>query len=521
MNENTRYEKDLVKQLQDISLPDKNDDWELMKKMLDEDDNTPAVPVMFNRLNRTLLFFALLISIAGSTWYFTYYSSKAAQNIAGKSASSKNTNQEVDYSAYSTDITKNGTKTSPSSSIQINSQPGGNNISSVKKITRPASVEKNPKRINNSGIQSFNEKLAINTGIGNETATANFTKKRKKITDKGRKNVHYTNPGTETVQQENTTGTESRTPAHENKFNKKTIAQIPDISRNKHQLFAENNTVPSVNTDRGNTALSTIAINEEDSLGSTNAKGDSLLSIKQVTAGLNPTVHSVNNKKKEHKKKQFVGFAFGIGEQQSFRLSQHYNYPGNSYGFKFRLRDYIPSVYLRYYTSHWFGHVGFKYAAPVFVNQFLYERNVDAAPFNYTSKLYILKHVYANELSASYHRIVLPRFAAGAGVKYSFVHSGTTQVDYTRKRYGIRADSLISTSFVSTKSGAGYIRFLNTVHFDLDLQYQFKKLSVGATYSIALSPYVNYEDPLTLVASKKKTNAFRIFLYYDLWRRKN
>ena len=573
MNDLTRYEKELASELKHLSLPDKDHEWNEMKKLLDN-DNDIITPLPFNGLlSRRAIYAVLLLLIIAATWFFI---NKSGEQEVNRTAAKKETainehNKSKKEISENNDLKKAGTSESANvnagnkrkEDIQINNNPvikRGENIGANTENNIAVQQKNNKKTAinNNTGVEppatqarTNNKKNpATQTSTGMEKVEGTFINKYGKGAIKSKLKTNIINPGLD-KDKDNVASTKTGTatkPANKKRhirdaFSLKiTNGELAETDLMDVSISQQNKTKPSVtseqvdnNTDPGQqkqpkqdkTTISDGQIDQgkelnqqkQIDLSATTDSAKDLLNIKSPTKNLsNDTDKITEPKKQTTKKKQAAYFVIGLSGQQAVKLDYHSEYSGSTYKNKFAIKDYIPSLYLRYhFKKKWFAQAEFKYAAPHYVKEFLYEKQVRLEPFNYTTTSYVLKKTYFHELSLSYHYFIVPHLSAGVGLKYNMFSSSTSQVDMKRKLYGIVTDSLINST-ITSKPGTVSAKFYNTTSILFEVQYQWKRFSLGSRYEIGLQPYVRYTNPFMNTATDRKNNSLNIFLRYELLR---
>ncbi|MFT3909968.1 MAG: hypothetical protein QM737_11115 [Ferruginibacter sp.] len=549
MNDLTRYEKELADELKQLPLPDKEGEWDEMKKLLDkEDDTVVPPPFFFNLFIRKAGYAILLLLIIAACWFYTnnsgrkVISKEISKDESGaqhnKENQENNSNKKIiePVTGDNSDATKNNKEIQNNNGpVSKNDQAGkpGTTITAGKTQNDESGNRKNT-TINKNDIDpslllttntNDKEKTASKIIGGKEIHAGNSKRKPGKTTSKGIVKASIINPGTET-DAGNDDDVETKTNSRKNKKINTRDAAATVKTTNGALAEDEKPGEIKVQTDHPNaikqtgTSKTLVQQKQADSLSATSIAVDSP-QIKSIAKSPTDSSGEKQKIKIQTSKKKQAAFAVGIAEQQAIRSDCNCEYPGSNYKNKFAIKDYIPSVNIRYYSKKkWFTQAEFKYAAPHYVREFLYEKQVKEEPFHYITKSAVLKRTYFHEFSLSFNYFVIPHLSAGIGIKYNIFSSGTIQADEKKKLYGIAADSLISSSITKQRSGIGTLNFYNTANLFFEMQYQWKRFSIGGRYSIGLQPYVKYTDPTLKSPDNKKANSFNLFLRYELLRLK-
>ncbi|MEO8772554.1 MAG: hypothetical protein ABI402_20830 [Ferruginibacter sp.] len=495
MNDLTRYEKELADELNHLALPDKDNEWNEMKKLLDN-DNDIITPVPYNNLwLRRAMYAALFLLIIAVSCFFINRSRE--QNInkqTGKNETAANDNnksqkenpENSDSKKIESPITTDA-EIKQQEDVQNNNDPAlkkednitANNENSIVDQQKNKTTGKKT-NVNNTNVEQAaslagtNDKKNLTATNSTGTAKAKGSFKNKDAT--GRLKTNLINPGLD-EDHDDIAKTETKTktkPANKKIHTRNSSAlkitngemtetevsnvTISQQSKTKPSTIVEqvdNNKEPKQEKQTEQNKSSVIAVQidngkevnqqkQTDLLVATDSSKDSSNTKPTVKLASGDTGKIAEIKNQINKKKRAAYFAIGLSEQEALRLDFHSEYTGSAYKNKFAIKDYIPSLYLRYYSKkRWFAQVEFKYAAPHYIKEFLYEKEIKQEPFKYISTSYVLKKIYSHELSLSYHHFVIPHLSAGVGVKYNIFSAATSQVDMKKKLYGVATDSLI------------------------------------------------------------------------------
>src|SRR5689334_6572811 len=217
-----------------------------------------------------------------------------------------------------------------------------------------------------------------------------------------------------------------------------------------------------------------------------------------------------------------LSFAAGISVHQQLPIAGQNFVPYNREGRKGTLSDYIPAVYLRmYHKNSWFVQSEFRYGAPQYTKEFLYQQRSDSAINGYITQSTSLKKTYYHQLPLTFNYFVSKNFSVGSGIVWNRFVSAVSSQDVIKHNNQTGTDSIISKGTVLvpkiTDSGSVFVRSWFQALFEAE--YKWKKFSVGARYAVGLEPYIKFELQPG-VPQQEKNNAVDIFLRYELWRSK-
>ena len=215
-------------------------------------------------------------------------------------------------------------------------------------------------------------------------------------------------------------------------------------------------------------------------------------------------------------------FAAGFSLHQQLPINGQKFVPYNSEGRKGTLADYIPSVYVRMYKrDKWFIQSEFRYGAPQYTKEFLYQQRTDSARNGFITQSTSLKKTYYHQLPLTFNYFISKNLSVGAGIMWNKFVSAISSQDIVQHNNLTGTDSIISKGTILvpkiTDSGNVFVRSWFQALFEAE--YKWKRFSVGAKYAVGLEPYIKFELQAG-VPQQEKNSSVDIFLRYELWRSK-
>jgi hypothetical protein len=214
-------------------------------------------------------------------------------------------------------------------------------------------------------------------------------------------------------------------------------------------------------------------------------------------------------------------FAAGLSLHQQLPINGQKFVPYNLEGRKGTIADYIPSVYVRAYQKNkWFIQSEFRYGAPQYTKEFVYQQEVDTNLFITTTKSTRLNKTYYNQLPLTFHYHLSKRLSVGTGIMWNKFVSAISSQDVVQHNNITGLDSTSKgTILVSKAKDSGNVFVKSWFQVVFDAEYKWKKFSFGAKYSIGLQPYIKFELP-GAAPTQERNNSLDIFIRYELWRSK-
>jgi len=272
---------------------------------------------------------------------------------------------------------------------------------------------------------------------------------------------------------------------------------------------------------------------EEDSLQHTVPAADSVELINQSGAVTNfgteqkkrnslPENAQFKHSKRDTTESPKVSFAAGLSLHQQLPIDGQSFVPYNREGRKGTLSDYIPSVYIRMYKkTDWFIQSEFRYGAPQYTKEFLYQQRTDST-FNGTiTQSTSLKKTYYHQLPLTFNYFVSKKWSIGAGIVWNRFVSAISSQDVVKHNNLTGTDSVISkgTILVSKISDSGNVFVRSWFQALFEAEYKWKRFSMGARYAMGVEPYIKFELQPG-IPQQEKNRSLNIFLRYELWRSK-
>ena len=475
MNNLLPYEKECVKQLNNLPLPAEDFAWDEMRKMLEEKEDDSLLVPFIPKWGCAVWGLLLMAIIAGAGWFFFYRQANGTGKIK----------KMVQVNAAITKVKDSAMLQNNVVSDSIYDYSKNKIIEGLTKTNIKAPVLQQASSTDTSLVKRDNS-FYLNKNILN----------RQSVKEKNKVSIF-----------EGSLNTGDK-PAKKNivSIGKKQLIKISDdatdsIINAKHDAPLQTKTVQEKSLTSGDSSVK-------------NSKtADTIAVVKKKM----PDSTAQQNKSAEEKKKKYY-FAAGLSVYHPFRIKGESAVPFNYYGRKGSITDYIPAVYFKLYRKEkWFIHSGFRYGAPQYIKEFVYKQKViDTSITNFTRSNYTLKKTYYHQVPLSFNVLIKPGFSAGAGIIYNKFSGAISGVDVVKRIAGI--DSLISSGIINNKNDSSFTR--NNIQWLIETQYQWRRFSAGARYAADFSPYIKYTNSITGELIEKKSTSFNVFIRYELWSNK-
>ena len=501
MNDLTRYEEYLSKQLNNLPVANEDFDWVEMKKMLDEDDDKggiiPPPLYPYDALWGSLV---LLLFIGGLWWFVSTDKKNKEKEVLNKKGMIVSDNH-IKTIANKLEKQKTTRFISSNAKTDVNNQ-----LQNTKNI----SAKGNPE--NNKGLADEN-KVKNNLAVDNtKNEIASLSPLESKEVTKHA--LLHSNGNTNLT---------SHLLKNNRQRGKRSVPNKQDIINTSKEESPLNVNGESGQGDQLN-SLQELKLTDDDKFVSslqitpdTTFKKDTIISNALIKKGTDSSV--AIGKKKASSRKFYI--AVGLAAQQSINTSCNCDgYSNDNSKVTPLFTDYLPSVYVRlYHRNKWFIQSEFKYAAPQYIDESMYKAILQIKPLDYITTSYLLKKIYYNQGSMGFNYFIFPNWSAGMGVIYNRLSGVYIQEDVQKKLYGIAYDSLISSRIIKSQNDSNAVSIVkNDIQVLFETQYKWKYFSLGARYAFGLQPYIKYTDPFLGSPVQKKNNSLNVFIRYELWR---
>lgn len=208
-------------------------------------------------------------------------------------------------------------------------------------------------------------------------------------------------------------------------------------------------------------------------------------------------------------------FAAGIAPYQNFAIASQQNYNYNSGAGRSMVADYIPSPYLQLHvTDRIYLLSEFQFNSPQATPNLLLAQSKTAIPMNsinYTENVYLKKLYYFN-MPLSFYYSPIKNFYLGSGLQFSSFNSGLAYSEQIASNNSIlRSQTFkIKDDSLSSKINASEWRYL------FDANYYVDRFMFGFRYNQALNNFVNVRVSNILPPTQARNQAFQFYIRYNL-----
>jgi hypothetical protein len=234
---------------------------------------------------------------------------------------------------------------------------------------------------------------------------------------------------------------------------------------------------------------------------------------------------TTNKENKDDSTEDAKGFVLALGLNQFFVVGNQDKTNYNSSGTTGNLSDYIPVPVGRFYFHKWFYvQAEAQFNTPQYTKTLLIGQG-EKNSFNQSSiqSVFVKKLFYFN-IPLSVHYSPVKNLFIGAGLQFSLLTNGVGLVQDTHTFLGPPPSvvnpsdtAFISASVQNIKSDSSY-RELKTSEwrFLVDVNYQWKRLTLGLRYNQAFSDFVNVRIS-TANITQAHNSSMQLYIRYMIW----
>ena len=218
-------------------------------------------------------------------------------------------------------------------------------------------------------------------------------------------------------------------------------------------------------------------------------------------------------------------FAAGLSLPQSFAIGSQQS---PSYGVNAKpgtISDYLPVPFFQYHINNrLFVQTELQFQTPQFTDKLLiYQSQLPVAPTNgMLEKNIFIEKLYYFHIPFNVYFSPVRNFYFGSGLQYSSLLSGVATYQDNRYSNGTLQNSYSRVQSFKDDSIAAKLAS-SEWRYQLEGNYYFSRFTVGARYNQALSQFVNLQPSAALPFTQGRNKSFLVYLRYNIWeeRKKN
>ena len=556
MNNLQPYEKHLADKLHQVPVPDKNEGWIEMRKLLDR--NMPEGGGGWSG-NRKWWWMGLTVAIIiAGLWTSQQFDEKqqiasqpgvigAKENTLNETSVRANNEKNLEAQKNAVNSTNNDilnsnvekSNTADKPAVNQNSTANANSSEKVEAGSEKKNLTKAPATASTSSNAKKNSKIDNTEVIPTSNRTQynasnnknNFSKKP------GTKNSGLSNSNTTALivgnKQKNSSGVVS------DMFNSTSVANdmVANTQGTKVYKTPEENAFVSA-------FITPVALveqtfeNPEDSFsdfpaGSQPLKAEPGKTDKAFSKEMRKKSIKEDNRKMSGRRMRGIGiekdkeltFAAGLSVPQSFAIGSQQS---PSYGVNAKpgkASDYVPVPFFQYHVNtRLFVQTELQFQSPQLTDRLLISQSqhqISPASGMLEKNIYVEKLYYFN-IPLNVYFSPARNFYIGSGIQFSSLLSGVATYQDNRYNNGTLENSNSRVQGFKDDSVAAKLA-PSEWRYQLEGNYYFNRFTFGARYNQALKQFVNLQPSPTLPFTQGRNQSFLVYLRYNIWeeRKKN
>jgi len=551
MNNLQPYEKHLADKLGQVPVPDKNEGWIEMRKLLDRDMPEGSGGWGGNR-KWWWMGLTVAIIIAG-LWTSQQFNDRqravsqpglasTGENVSNKAATPINdeknavtneVNSTTDNRNTKSNIEKSNSTNEPA--VTKNRSDNSNSDERIEPGSNKNTLTKGPSTTVNVS-KSKNKNQLVDLTL---SSTGNGTQYSRLVNNKNSGNVSVRNAGASKAndaaiflagKEKNSNGVVS---AMFNAGDNDPIAnnQGTKVKSPEENAFLSSYTIPSglVEQTFENPEDKFLDLpSEKQPVKAEPGKTD-----KAFTKDMRKKSIQEDNRKMSRRNMRGIGaekdrdltFAAGLSMPQSFAIGSQQSPAYGVNAKSGKASDYVPVPFFQYHINNrLFFQTELQFQSPQFTDRLLISQThhtISPANGMLERSIYVEKLYYFN-IPLNIYFSPARNFYFGSGIQFSSLLSGVATYQDNRYTNGTLDNSYSRVQGFKDDSVAAKLA-PSEWRYQLEGNYYFKRFTFGARYNQALKQFVNLQPSPTLPLTQGRNQSFLIYLRYNIWeeRKKN
>jgi len=523
MNNLRPFEKHLADQFQQLPVPDREDGWNEMRKLLDRELPEGGTAWSGNR-KWWWMGITVAIIIAG-LWMSEEFRKKdlksETQNMA---IDNKKSTAKQESSSLEANTGTNNSKTSTNDQSSLVIIANDKKSTDVNRNVENKNLDRDNHDHSNAASSSTNNKTEINEIVRskqNSKASKGNATDVKLIAASGivYSSRSYANSPTSDSRAGVHDLIQKKTNSTDNSFEKNNQAEVeiaPSTS-----ILSETSVVSSeiFFNDPGN-ELSTVSssLNPMKAEPGKTDKAFAKQVRKESVQADNRKISARSMRGYMRDKDQDLTFAAGLALPQSFAIAGQQS---PSYGVNAtasRVSDYLPVPFFQYHmNSKLFLQTELQFQSPQYTDRLLVSQNQKQITSSSTLQNNVfIEKLYYFHIPFNVYFSPARNFYIGSGLQFSSLLSGVATYETNRYNGSTLENSYSKVEGFKDDTIASKLSS-SEWRYQFDANYYFKRFTFGARYNQAFSQFVNLQPSPSLPSTQARNQSFFIYLRYNIW----
>ncbi len=541
-------EKHLADKLQNVPVPDVDQSWEQMRRLLDRDMPEPAAGAWSG--NRKWWWMGITAGIIMLAAWLAQPFNRPQGMLADKHASEKNapvinTHPASEPAAAKTSK-KAATDNADNNNAELNNSSSNTTIASTSpKPNTNKNIPANTDKSIDKSSSHINDKTDKKTAVaGNNIAKdyirkapANRTELVKNTSIKNKQEKTLRGPGSDIVNSLSKNNELVNNNIQKLKTRTDLMADQKLITGQKTASSENlNKTTSEISDEIESSPINTTYITEERSFTPADAFStiESRLPAHLAVMGKTDRAFARELRKKSMKddnrriskssmngksgdKDHDITFAAGLALPQSFAISGQQSSSYNINAGSSRITDYLPAPFFQYHVNDkLFLQTEFHFQSPQYTNRLLLSSNVAMVGNRKSESNVHLEKLYYFNIPFNVYYSPARNFYIGGGLQYSSLLSGVASFE-EKSSEGQTVLSYNSVTRRFKDDSVAAVFAPSEWRYQFDANYYFNRFTLGMRFNQAMKDFINIQPGVNMPQVIDRNRSFLLYLRFNIW----
>lgn len=216
-------------------------------------------------------------------------------------------------------------------------------------------------------------------------------------------------------------------------------------------------------------------------------------------------------------------FAAGLTLPQSFAVGSQHASSYNVNGRNGRITDYLPAPFFQYHINNkLFLQTEFHFQSPQYTQRLLLSRSVDTFANRIYENNVRLEKLYYFNIPFNVYYSPARNFYIGGGLQYSSLLSGVASYENrTSEGQTVLNHNSVARRFNYDSVAAAFSS--SEWRYQFDANYYFNRFTLGLRFNQAMTDFIDISGRGYVPATRDRNKSFLLYLRFNIWeeRRKN
>ena len=212
-----------------------------------------------------------------------------------------------------------------------------------------------------------------------------------------------------------------------------------------------------------------------------------------------------------------ITFAAGLSVPQSFAVGGQQSSSYNANAKPGRLPDYLPAPFFQYHLNpRLFLQTELHFQSPQYTQRLLLsQQTVGTNPNAFAQNSVYLEKLYYFNVPFNVYYSPARNLFIGGGLQYSSLLSGVASYEEKRTLGTTQTFNSVTRQFKDDSLAAKFTP--SEWRYQFDANYYFKRFTLGLRYNQAMKDFINMQVNSTLPPTQDRNQAFLLYLRFNIW----